>query len=185
MALTRENGKTLRSYTVWQNIMKRCYNKKNHNYKWYGAKGVTVCKEWHSYENFKKWYDENYIEGHHIDKDNSGLNEYSPYGCSFVDASLNIADGTSRRCNDDRSGTNSRFYGMTGSMNYGSKPMSHYEECPTVRSQFKITCSRQGWNFEDFIEVYSNIKRGAHKRNYYIIKERYEEWKLKKQALID
>ena len=65
----RENGKTLRSYGVWKNMAKRCYNPLHISYKSYGAKGAKVCEEWFLYSNFKKWYDENHIEGYQLDKD--------------------------------------------------------------------------------------------------------------------
>jgi len=34
----------------------RCYNKKNTGYKWYGGKGIIVCRDW--LESFKKFYDD-------------------------------------------------------------------------------------------------------------------------------
>lgn len=39
-------------YTAWWNMLQRCYNPNSHNYKWYGAKGVTVCERWKRFENF-------------------------------------------------------------------------------------------------------------------------------------
>jgi hypothetical protein len=33
-------------YQLWLRINKRCYNPKAHNYRWYGARGITVCDEW-------------------------------------------------------------------------------------------------------------------------------------------
>jgi hypothetical protein len=30
----------------------RCYNPKSVNYKWYGAKGITVCERWKKLSNF-------------------------------------------------------------------------------------------------------------------------------------
>lgn len=31
---------------IWCNMIKRCTNHKNNNYKWYGALGVRVCRRW-------------------------------------------------------------------------------------------------------------------------------------------
>lgn len=39
-------------YNVWNNLMARCYNKKDPGYKNYGARGITVSEEWHEFENF-------------------------------------------------------------------------------------------------------------------------------------
>lgn len=33
-------------YGVWVHIKQRCYNQNSNSYKNYGAKGVTICKEW-------------------------------------------------------------------------------------------------------------------------------------------
>ena len=33
-------------YTVWQNMINRCYNPKVKEYRFYGARGITVCRKW-------------------------------------------------------------------------------------------------------------------------------------------
>lgn len=41
------------TYTSWQSMKKRCYNKNDLNYSNYGGRGVSVCKEWKiSFVNF-------------------------------------------------------------------------------------------------------------------------------------
>lgn len=35
-----------RTYSIWCEMKKRCYNEKHASYRWYGAKGVTVDAEW-------------------------------------------------------------------------------------------------------------------------------------------
>ena len=39
-------------YGVWCSMFRRCYNKKEKQYKDYGGRGITVCKRWKSFENF-------------------------------------------------------------------------------------------------------------------------------------
>jgi len=40
-------------YRVWVDMKTRCYNSNAHNYKYYGAKGVTICDRWfNSFDNF-------------------------------------------------------------------------------------------------------------------------------------
>lgn len=39
-------------YSTWQHMHQRCYNKNNRNYHHYGAKGITICQRWHSFERF-------------------------------------------------------------------------------------------------------------------------------------
>jgi hypothetical protein len=40
------------TYKVWQGMHQRCYNEKEASYKYYGARGIKVCKRWHTFENF-------------------------------------------------------------------------------------------------------------------------------------
>ena len=48
-----KNGESI--YPVWKSMRARCNNPKNHAYKNYGGRGITVCNEWD--EDFKSFYD--------------------------------------------------------------------------------------------------------------------------------
>ena len=67
-----ENGKKTKCYQTWQNMLMRCYDEKFHARK-PAYIGCKVCEEWHNFQNFAKWYEENYyeIEGErmYLDKD--------------------------------------------------------------------------------------------------------------------
>lgn len=41
-----------KGYRVWNQMMDRCYNKNCKSYKYYGARGIKVCKRWHDPANF-------------------------------------------------------------------------------------------------------------------------------------
>jgi len=42
-------------YNTWNNMIQRCYNPNNTNYKYYGARGIAVCRRWrNSVANFVK-----------------------------------------------------------------------------------------------------------------------------------
>jgi hypothetical protein len=42
-----------KEFATWQSIKRRCYNKNHKDFKWYGARGITVCDRWlESFENF-------------------------------------------------------------------------------------------------------------------------------------
>lgn len=41
-----------RLYWVWAAMIQRCHNPRNKCYPRYGAKGITVCPEWHSFDAF-------------------------------------------------------------------------------------------------------------------------------------
>jgi len=88
------NGILALQCALWENILLRCYDQKT-QLKHPTYIGCTVCEEWHNYQNFAKWYDQNYyeIEGQamHIDKDIliKGNKVYSPETCVFVPQNIN------------------------------------------------------------------------------------------------
>jgi hypothetical protein len=41
-----------REYKTWRNMKQRCLNPRNGAYANYGGRGITVCEEWLSYEQF-------------------------------------------------------------------------------------------------------------------------------------
>jgi hypothetical protein len=40
------------TYRTWKAMWTRCINPKQPSWEWYGARGITVCERWKSYENF-------------------------------------------------------------------------------------------------------------------------------------
>lgn len=73
----------------------RCYNPSFKNYRWYGAKGVIVCKEWREdYQSFLDWSLSNgWQKGLHLDKDIKGDGTiYSPETCMFVTGKRNLSE---------------------------------------------------------------------------------------------
>lgn len=73
-----------RLYRIWLNMHNRCYNKKHDAFKWYGKKGVSICKEWHDFLPFREWALANgYKETLSIDRINSSGN-YEPSNCQWV-----------------------------------------------------------------------------------------------------
>lgn len=78
-------GVALRSYSVWYDMLKRCYSPKwLEKYPTYV--GCSVCPEWLYFGDFKQWFDAKYIEGYVLDKDIKieGNKIYSPNTCLFV-----------------------------------------------------------------------------------------------------
>jgi hypothetical protein len=84
------NGKNLKAYSVWGDMLVRCYSasyqKKRPTYI-----GCLVVEEWHSFTNFEKWFLENYTEGCALDKDILFPDNkiYAPETCVFVPQKLN------------------------------------------------------------------------------------------------
>lgn len=105
---TRHGFRTVKNthpaYRVYRSMMTRCYNPNSPEYKWYGAKGVTVCDEWkQNPEAFVQWAITNgWEKGKHIDKDilceEQGIfpHIYSPSTCQWVSAKTNVGFATNR-----------------------------------------------------------------------------------------
>lgn len=85
------DDKKSRSYKTWSSIVQRCYNDAtiltSPTYS-----DVFVSDEWLIYSNFKAWFDANYVEGWHVDKDiiNACASRlYSEENCAFVPQEIN------------------------------------------------------------------------------------------------
>ena len=77
-------------YNRWRSLLERCYkNIKTIKNKSYDE--VLVCEEWHNFQNFAHWFENNYIEGFELDKDIlvKGSKIYSPETCCFVPQEIN------------------------------------------------------------------------------------------------
>ena len=80
-------------YRRWSGMMKRCYSTKEQSlHPTY--MGCTVCKEWHNFQNYAKWYEENIWECDEkleVDKDIliKGNKIYSPETCVFTTKYIN------------------------------------------------------------------------------------------------
>ena len=84
-------------WNTWKGMLERCYSDKcievQPTYK-----DCTVCEEWHNYQNFKIWFNENFIELKDknervcLDKDIlvKGNKVYSPETCCFVPNEINV-----------------------------------------------------------------------------------------------
>lgn len=90
----KENGKHTRVYSTWKSMLQRCYDDKFHK------RNPTyidceVCEEWHNFQNFAKWYKNNYykIDGETMCLDKDILIKhnkiYSPETCIFVPRRIN------------------------------------------------------------------------------------------------
>ena len=82
---TKTHGeRKTRLYQIWWGMISRCKYKSNTSYKWYGAKGITVCDEWKKYENFSIWAKQNgYQDSLTLDRININGN-YEPSNCRWL-----------------------------------------------------------------------------------------------------
>ena len=92
---SKENGKTTKCYKVWHHMLQRCYYPK-YLEKHPSYNGCEVCEEWHNFQTFSQWYENNYYEIPNesmcLDKDIlfKGNKIYSPETCVFVPQNINI-----------------------------------------------------------------------------------------------
>ena len=91
---TDDDGNELRSIITWSGMLQRCYGRYSEINK-PSYEDCEVCAEWLNYQNFAKWYYENYYEipGERmmLDKDIliKGNKLYSPDTCVFVPIKIN------------------------------------------------------------------------------------------------
>lgn len=88
-----KNGKKLRMYDVWKDMLRRCYctksQEKNPTYI-----SCSVDESWHDYQAFAEWYCGHEFSGlgYQLDKDVllADNKVYSPENCCFLPKDLNV-----------------------------------------------------------------------------------------------
>lgn len=95
-----DGKKDTRKYKVWSGMIQRCYSNDFQD-KRKSYIGCTVCDEWHNFQSFGDWYDENYPrdgKDYDLDKDIKidGNKIYSPDTCLFVTQADNTIKATAK-----------------------------------------------------------------------------------------
>lgn len=82
--ITKHGFNGSRLETVWEGMIQRCENKNSKCFKWYGGRGISICKEWRENPKaFFLWASLRWGDGLQIDRiDNDG--NYEPANCRFV-----------------------------------------------------------------------------------------------------
>lgn len=93
-ARASENKIRTHGYDIWKAMIGRCYDEKMQK-KMPCYVGVTVCEEWHNFQNYHEWLvsQSDYGKGYHLDKDLlfQGNKIYSPDTCILIPSEINIA----------------------------------------------------------------------------------------------
>lgn len=130
-----------RLYNIWYRTIQKCENPSHCKYQYYGARGISVCKEWHDYATFAKWARANgYDESLTIDRINNDGN-YEPSNCRWANMEV--------QSNNRRNNVLIAVDGVSHTMSEWSK----IYEIP-----YKLLWSRlnSGWSFE------RAVKEGVH-----------------------
>lgn len=93
---TLHKGVSSRAYVKWNSMLRRCYAVGSEEYIGYGDSGVTVCEEWHSFQNFAEWFykKDTFSAKLELDKDLKSPDGftgkiYSPSTCCLITSKVN------------------------------------------------------------------------------------------------
>jgi len=83
---------------VWRSMLARCNNPSNKAYRYYGARGISVCKRWHDYAAFITDIGPRPSPQHSLERRNNNKG-YSPSNCCW-----------STRSEQQKNKSTTRFY---------------------------------------------------------------------------
>ena len=87
-----------RLYNIWGLIKKRCLNKNDKIFKYYGGKGIKLCDEW--LEDFMNFYNWAMVNGYRDDLSIDRINvngNYEPSNCRWVNKKTQTRNTTANK----------------------------------------------------------------------------------------
>ena len=120
------------AYVLWLNMKTRCFNALAEDYRYYGARGITICDRWRT--SFQNFYEDmgDPPQGMSIERiDNS--HGYNPENCRWATAQ--------EQANNRRSNTHISYRGKTQTLAAWSREMGMSSMCLIQRL-------KRGWTVE-------------------------------------
>lgn len=71
------------TYRTWKAMRQRCNDPKRDSYRYYGGRGIKVCKRWDSFERFLADMGNRPTKYHTLDRRNTNGN-YTPSNCRWL-----------------------------------------------------------------------------------------------------
>jgi hypothetical protein len=155
---------------LWKGMFGRCYSEKTRK-RYPTYKGCTVAEEWHNFQNFAKWYEENWKpwmdNTWHLDKDIlvKGSKVYSPETCCFVPQEINVLftkHNTNNNCPQGVRKSGNKFTSRFNQIHLGTfnTPEEAFQAYKTAKEKYikEVADKWRGKITEQTYEVLINYK---------------------------
>lgn len=126
-------GTEQQEYSIWLDMRRRCHNPKNKSYRYYGARGISVCPEWRkSFESFIGDIGSRPSPEHTLEREDNNKG-YSPENCRWA---TRVEQAQNRRSN--------RVLTLNGESHY----LSEWARLKGLTVQTLHNRLRRGWSTE-------------------------------------
>ena len=124
-------------FYIWQSMKERCRNPNHQAYRYYGGRGIKVCKRWKDFKTFKQDMGPR-PDGFSIDRWPNKDGDYKPSNCRWASITQQI-----------RNRSNTRFLTYKGQ----KRPMAEWAEILDMPKHTLAVRLKNGWTAKRAIET--------------------------------